>query len=77
MQTQSMGDRIRAVRQGRSLSQAQVAHEIGVDSSTVYRWEANRSKPRRADLKRLAALLGAGVEWLSTGEGTGPDHAAA
>lgn len=52
------GEAIRTAREARSLSQAQLAEELGINELTVWRWE---NKPtRRIDYvmaTRLAALL--------------------
>lgn len=40
---------------------AQVARRLNLDRSTVSAWCTGRSKPRKAMLPRIAAVLGVGV----------------
>lgn len=49
-----LGDRIRSARNRLELSQAQVADRVGVDQTTVSRWERGEGEPPR--LNEAAAL---------------------
>src|SRR6185437_7023830 len=57
------------------LPREQVAEAIGVDLSTVKRWEAG-SMPEPANLAKLAAFAGCDLEWLLTGHGRPPERGA-
>ena len=56
------GDLLRALRQRRRRTQAQVAEELGVAQTTVARWERSDAWPSIAMLHALCALLGAEEE---------------
>jgi transcriptional regulator with XRE-family HTH domain len=45
-------------RERQELSQAELAKKLGVDPSTVNRWERWERAPRRRDLPRLSKLTG-------------------
>lgn len=47
------------LREARGLSQAQLAEMIGVDGSTLSRWEAGLRRPRTEQLVRLVEALAA------------------
>jgi DNA-binding transcriptional regulator YiaG len=51
-----LSGRARSIRERARLSQADIAHAIGVDQPTVARWEAGRL-PRREYAARYADLL--------------------
>lgn len=56
--------RIRELRQARSLSQAQVAKEMGVSKPAVCKWETGVSVPRTELLPLLACVLGCSIDEL-------------
>lgn len=49
---------IRQYREDRALSQADLAHLLGVKATTVYRWERGMSVPRRGQWERISELTG-------------------
>jgi transposase len=51
-------DLLRAERKRRGWSQEKVAQALGVDVTTVYRWERGKSMPYLCHRQRLAALFG-------------------
>jgi len=51
---------LRSQRQRTGLSAADFGKLIGVSDQTVYNWERGRSRPRKAQLARIAALRGLG-----------------
>ena len=68
----TLGDRISQARDGLNLSTAQLAHRLGVKSSTVHDWETDRSEPRANHVTMLAGILGVSPTWLLTGIGDSP-----
>jgi transcriptional regulator with XRE-family HTH domain len=62
-----IGERIRAVRRERRWTQDELAVAVGVSRSAVAQWETGRSGQLSANLSRIAAVLGTGVEFLLHG----------
>lgn len=50
--------RLKQVRESARFTQDDLAHRLGVDKSTVWRWEAGESRPEAWQQPRLAKLLG-------------------
>ncbi len=63
----------KSAREGRGLSQQELAQELGVDQSTVSLWESGKTKPRANLLPKVAKLLGCTIDELLTDEGATPD----
>lgn len=62
--------RINQARTAAGLSQAALAASIGVDRSTVARWERNNAVvPKVGHLGKIALATGVSLEWLATGRG--------
>ena len=55
--TRSLSRFLRAARETRGLSVAEVAERAGVAAMSVYNWEAGRSRPRSANLAALCKVL--------------------
>lgn len=55
--TEDLANRLRHVREGRFLTQEQMAREVGVSLRTYQEWESSRSFPQVRHRSRLAALL--------------------
>ena len=53
-----MKEKIRALREAKGLSQAELAEALGLDQTTVSAWERGVSEPTVFNLRRLADLLG-------------------
>ncbi len=54
----SLGQRLRAGRQAKpGLTVALLAVAVGVRPGTIYQYEAGHHRPRRATLRRLAAIV--------------------
>jgi DNA-binding XRE family transcriptional regulator len=47
----------RGIREGAGLTRSEVAKELGVDESTVWRWEGGHRLPRGVIATRYARLL--------------------
>ena len=52
------------IRVGHGLTQAQVAAMVGVDQTTVAKWESGKAMPRVATLKKLARIFGCTIDDL-------------
>ncbi|CBJ42992.1 helix-turn-helix domain-containing protein [Ralstonia solanacearum] len=68
---QTVGDRIKAVRGDRGISE--FAAELGVNRKTVTRWEADEALPDGGSLLVLKTRFGVDPGWVLTGEGDSPD----
>ena len=64
-----MKDRLKQVREAQGLSQVSFAERLGIDKSTVWRWEKGTSTPSPLELAYIAKEFGLRLEWLLTGEG--------
>lgn len=62
-----MGERVKAVRTARALSQADLAQLAGVRTATVSEIESGRRTPRPSTIRALARALGVPPERLTTG----------
>lgn len=68
----TLGGRLSRARDAASLTSAQLARRIGVQSTTLQAWERDRSQPRANRLSMLAGVLNVSLPWLLCGVGTGP-----
>lgn len=66
----TLGQRIRAAREAKNLSQDQVAAEFGITREAVSLWESDATRPKSSRLKQLADFLGVSVESLLIGGST-------
>ena len=62
------GGTIKALREARNLTQAELADKIGVSSKTVSKWETAKGLPDITLLQPLASALGVSVIELMNGE---------
>lgn len=58
--TRFSAKRLARQRQKLGLSAAEMGALLGVSAQTVYNWEAEKSRPRQAQLAAIAALRGVG-----------------
>lgn len=68
---ETMGQRIRALRKSKKLTQAQLAKIAGVSSPAVTEWEKDGYAPKSESLEAMAAYFGVTTSYLmrgSTGE---------
>jgi transcriptional regulator with XRE-family HTH domain len=65
---ETVGARIRALRLAGELTQEQLAAACGVSRSAVAQWETDRAGQLRGNISRIAAALGASVEFVLEGE---------
>ena len=68
MNTYVTGATIKALREARKLTQAELANMIGVSSKTVSKWETAKGLPDISLLQPLAQALGVSVIELMNGE---------
>lgn len=59
-----VGDNLKRARQERGWTQAQLAVELGGDSTAISRWERGRVKPDDDSLTTLAQVLGKDFAWF-------------
>jgi transcriptional regulator with XRE-family HTH domain len=67
-QLEDVGGRIAAARRARGWTQGELAEAVGVSRSAVAQWETGRAGQITANLSRIAAVLGVGVEHLMSGD---------
>ena len=68
MNTYVTGNTIKQLREGRGLTQAELAQMIGVSSKTISKWETAKGLPDITLLQPLAQALGISVIELMNGE---------
>ncbi|MDD2878511.1 MAG: helix-turn-helix transcriptional regulator [Acidiphilium sp.] len=66
--TDSVGQRIRALRLANNLTQDQFAGQLGVSRSAIAQWETDRAGQIRENLERIAKVLGTSLAYLVSGE---------
>lgn len=57
-----LGQQLRDLREQAGLSQEELASRAQVSRASIQNWEGNRTAPRRAESRRLAAALGVSVD---------------
>jgi HTH-type transcriptional regulator, cell division transcriptional repressor len=68
----TLAERIVEARKATGLTTAQLAHRLGVRTSTLSSWESGKAEPRTNRLTMLAGLLSVSPTWLLCGRGTAP-----
>lgn len=68
----TLGGRIIYAREQQSLSTAQLARRLGIESATLQDWESDRAQPRSNRLIMLASMLNVSPTWLLMGYGERP-----
>ena len=68
MNTYVTGSTIKELREGRNLTQTELAEKIGVSSKTISKWETAKGLPDISLLQPLAQALGISVIELMSGE---------
>jgi len=59
-----IGDRVKALREKRGISQAEFARLAGEARSTVHNWETNRNKPDTDSMRTVARVLETSISYL-------------
>jgi transcriptional regulator with XRE-family HTH domain len=74
---ETMGDRIRQLRQARGLNQPQLAKLVGVTKSAVNQWESGSTQNiRLTHFMSLLRALGTDAPYLIWGPDRAPEHEA-
>jgi transcriptional regulator with XRE-family HTH domain len=63
-----IGQRVRATRLDRGLTQDELADQVGVSRSAVAQWETGRAGQVTGNLSRIAGALEVNVEYLMYGD---------
>lgn len=58
------GDRLKIAREGRQLTQTELANQVGISDQQIYRYESGRSAPIADVLMRLAKALEVSTDYL-------------
>jgi transcriptional regulator with XRE-family HTH domain len=64
----SFGTRLRQARNEKHLTQNQVAVKLGIDFTTISKYENDRSQPDNEILKELAGIYEVSLDWLLKGD---------
>ncbi len=67
----TLGDRVVAAREAMSMTQKDLARQLGVKLKTVQAWEDDRTEPRANKAQMMSGVLGVSLTWLLSGEGDG------
>ncbi|MFC5701944.1 helix-turn-helix domain-containing protein [Cohnella faecalis] len=67
----TFGNRLKYARNGKKLTQTDVANKLGIDFTTISKYENNKSEPDNEILRELASLYEVSVGWLITGSTSG------
>jgi len=67
MQTETIGGRIRHLREISGKSQQTLADELYVSQKTVSSWECDRTEPGIIMIVRMSVIFHATLEYLMTG----------
>lgn len=71
--TNTLGERLKAARDAKGLTQTQLADAVGQHQSTLAHWERGKARPSPEKVDLMAPVLGVATEWLLYGRGAGPD----
>jgi transcriptional regulator with XRE-family HTH domain len=63
----SFGARLKQARNRKEMTQEQVASRIGIDFTTISKYENDKSQPDNEILQKLAKLYGVSIDWLLSG----------
>ncbi|CAH1190376.1 HTH-type transcriptional regulator ImmR [Paenibacillus plantiphilus] len=60
----NFGERLKQARKNKRLTQLEVARIIGIDDTTISKYENNKSEPDNETLNKLVDLYNIKVDWL-------------
>lgn len=64
----SFGNRLKIARKNKKLTQSDVSKKLGIDFTTVSKYENDKSEPDRVTILKLSKLYDVHPAWLLTGE---------
>lgn len=71
-QVSSVGERVRAAREAKEMSQLDVANLLGLSRAAIAQWESNTTSPSLFKTLEAAKILDVSPEWLAFGSGATP-----
>jgi transcriptional regulator with XRE-family HTH domain len=71
----TFGKRLKEARTHRQLTQNEVAGKLGIDFTTISKYENNKSQPDNEILRELASMYEVSLDWLITGQEAGDKSA--
>lgn len=60
----SFGGRLKEARNAKKLTQKEVSGKLGIDHTTISKYENNQSEPDNETLRRLASLYDSSIDFL-------------
>lgn len=69
---ETMGQRIRALRREKHLTQGELAKIVGVSAPNVTGWEKDAYAPKADPLSKMAAFFGVSTSYITNGDESGP-----
>ncbi|MCD9024096.1 helix-turn-helix domain-containing protein [Cohnella silvisoli] len=69
----TFGKRLKEARTHRQLTQNEVAGKLGIDFTTISKYENNKSQPDNEILRELASMYEVSLDWLITGQLSGDE----
>ncbi|MFX2188913.1 helix-turn-helix transcriptional regulator, partial [Acinetobacter baumannii] len=69
---ETMGQRIRALRREKKLTQGDLAKIVGVSAPNVTGWEKDAYAPKADPLSKMAAYFGVSTSYITNGDESGP-----
>lgn len=69
---ETMGQRIRALRREKKLTQGELAKIVGVSAPNVTGWEKDAYAPKADPLSRMANYFGVSTSYITNGDESGP-----
>lgn len=66
-----LGERICALRQGREMTQKDLAKQMNVSDKTISKWETSENEPGISDIQKLTDIFGVSLDLILRGEAVG------
>ena len=63
----TFGSRLKQARTNKRLTQNDVADKLGIDFTTISKYENNRSQPDNEILREMASMYEVSLDWLISG----------
>ena len=71
---ETMGQRIRALRHEKNLTQGDLAKIVGVSAPNVTGWEKDAYAPKADPLSKMASYFGVSTSYITHGDESGPQN---